>query len=53
MEEIKALQGKTKDQPVVIAADQDVAYKAVVEVMDLLQANGVSKVGLLTRPRSG
>jgi biopolymer transport protein TolR len=53
VEEIKSLQGKTKDQPVVIAADQDVAYKSVVEVMDLLQSNGVSKVGLLTRPRSG
>ena len=53
VQEIKSLQGKTKDQPVVIAADQDVAYKAVVEVMDLLQSNGVSKVGLLTRPRSG
>jgi biopolymer transport protein ExbD len=38
---------------VVIAADQDVAYKSVVEVMDLLQSNGVRKVGLLTRPRSG
>jgi biopolymer transport protein TolR len=53
VKEIKALQARMKDQPVVIAADQDVAYKSVVEVMDLLQSNGVSKVGLLTRPRSG
>jgi len=53
VKEIKALQARMKDQPVVIAADQDVAYKSVVEVMDLLQSTGVSKVGLLTRPRSG
>ena len=45
--------GRNKDQPVVIAADQDVQYKLVVEVMDVLQSNGVGKVGLLTKPRSG
>jgi len=37
-------------QPVVIAADRDVAYRHVVEVMDLLQNNGIARVGLLTRP---
>jgi biopolymer transport protein TolR len=44
---------KGADQPVVIAADQDVAYKHVVRVMDLLQSNGIARVGLLTRPASG
>ena len=49
--ELKKLQSKP-DQPVVIAADQDVAYKHVVRIMDLLQSNGVARVGLLTRPGS-
>jgi biopolymer transport protein TolR len=51
--EVKAMIARNKDQPVVIAADQDVQYKVVVEVMDVLQTNGVAKVGLLTKPRSG
>ena len=51
--EVKQIVSRSREQPVVIAADQDVAYKVVVEVMDLLQSNGVAKVGLLTRPRSG
>jgi biopolymer transport protein TolR len=51
--EVKAMIARNKDQPVVIAADQDVQYKVVVEVMDVLQSNGVVKVGLLTKPRSG
>jgi len=50
---VKEIVSRDREQPVVIAADQDVAYKVVVEVMDLLQTNGVAKVGLLTRPRSG
>jgi biopolymer transport protein TolR len=50
--ELKKLQSRA-DQPVVIAADQDVPYKHVVRVMDLLQSNGVARVGLLTRPSSG
>jgi len=51
--EVKAMIARDKEQPVVIAADQEVQYKVVVEVMDILQSNGVAKVGLLTRPRSG
>jgi biopolymer transport protein TolR len=50
--ELKKLQSRA-DQPVVIAADQDVAYKHVVRIMDLLQSNGVTRVGLLTRSGSG
>ena len=36
----------------VIAADKDVRYEAVLEVMDMLQQNQVRKVGLLAKPRS-
>jgi biopolymer transport protein TolR len=53
IKEIKARQGRNKEQPVVISADQDVIYKEVLEVMDLLQSNGVAKVGLLAKPRAG
>ena len=34
-----------------IAADKDVRYEAVLEVMDMLQQNQVRKVGLLAKPR--
>jgi biopolymer transport protein TolR len=51
--EVKAVLARDARQPVVIAADQDVQYKVVVEIMDALQSNGVAKVGLLTKPRSG
>jgi len=33
------------------AADKDVRYEAVLEVMDTLQQNQVKKVGLLAKPR--
>ena len=51
---VKAIQEKQKtnpDQAVVIAADKDVRYEAVLEVMDTLQQNQVKKVGLLAKPR--
>ena len=53
---VKAIQEKQKtnpDQAVVIAADKDVRYEAVLEVMDTLQQNQVKKVGLLAKPRGG
>jgi biopolymer transport protein TolR len=53
IKEVKARQARNKEQPVVISADQDVVYKEVLEVMDLLQSNGVAKVGLLAKPRAG
>ena len=37
------------DQAVVIAAAGSVRYDAVVEVLDMLQRNGIRKVGLLAR----
>ena len=48
--EVKQRLGTSQDQAVVIAADRDVAYRHVVEVMDLLQSNGIPRGGLLTRP---
>jgi len=50
---IKQKQATNPEQPVVIAADQNVLYGKVLEVMDILQRNQVKKVGLLARPRSG
>ena len=48
---IRQKQEKNPDQAVVIAADKDVRYEAVLEVMDMLQQNQVRKVGLLAKPR--
>jgi biopolymer transport protein TolR len=50
---IRAKQAKLPDQPVVIAADRAARYEDVLGVLDLLQRNGVRKVGLLARPPSG
>jgi biopolymer transport protein TolR len=50
---IKSKQAKKPNQPVVISADKDVKYEAVIQVMDLLQQNRVKRVGLLAKPRSG
>lgn len=40
------------DQPVVIKADKSARYEDVLGVLDLLQRNGVRRVGLLARPTS-
>jgi biopolymer transport protein TolR len=50
---IKSKQAKKPDQPVVISADKDVKYEAVIDIMDILQKNQVKRVGLLAKPRSG
>ena len=50
---IRQKQKQHPDQAVVIAADKDVRYEAVLEVMDMLQQNQVRKVGLLAKPRGG
>ena len=49
---IRQKQKHSPEQAVVIAADKDVRYEAVLEVMDMLQQNQVRKVGLLAKPRS-
>ena len=50
---IRQKQKKNPDQAVVISADKNVRYEAVLEVMDMLQQNQVRKVGLLAKPRGG
>ncbi len=49
---IRDKQTRNPDQAVVISADKEVRYEAVLEVMDMLQQNRVQKVGLLARPRN-
>ena len=49
---IRQKQAKHPEQAVVIAADKDVRYEAVLDVMDMLQQNQVRKVGLLAKPRT-
>jgi biopolymer transport protein TolR len=47
---VKEKQAKSPDQAVVIGADKDVKYEAVLKVMDQLQRQNVKRVGLLVRP---
>jgi len=49
---IRKKQKSSPQQAVVISADKDVRYESVLEVMDMLQQNQVSRVGLLAKPRS-
>ena len=49
---IKQKQTQSPEQAVVIAADKDVKYEAVLDVMDMLQQNQVKKVGLMVKPRA-
>jgi len=48
---IKQKQSKNAEQPVVIAADKNVRYEEVINVMDILQAQQVKKIGLLASPK--
>jgi len=52
LKEIRAKQTRNPEQAVVISADKDVRYAAVLAVMDMLQENQVRKVGLLAKPRT-
>jgi len=52
LDAIRQKQAANPDQAVVIAADKDVRYEAVLEIMDMLQQNQVKKVGLLAKPRA-
>jgi len=38
------------ERPVVIEADKDARYQDVLDILDVLQRNGVKKVGLMARP---
>lgn len=48
-ERVKKGQGKDANSPVVISADKNVKYEAVVQVMDTLQRAGVQRVGLAVK----
>lgn len=48
---IKQKQAVNSEQPVVIAADKDVRYEEVTNVMDILQQQQVKKIGLLAREK--
>jgi biopolymer transport protein TolR len=49
---IKQAQAARPNQAVVIQADKASRYEDVLAVLDLLQRNGVARVGLLARPAS-
>jgi biopolymer transport protein TolR len=51
LQEIRQKQQRNPEQAVVISADKNVRYEVVLNVMDMLQQNQVSKVGLLAKPR--
>ena len=46
---VKKLQAGNAQVPVVISADRNVKYDAVVKAMDTLQKSGVQRVGLSVR----
>jgi biopolymer transport protein TolR len=48
-ERVKKAQGRDASNPVVISADKNVKYEAVVQVMDTLQRAGVQRVGLAVK----
>ncbi|HUW51028.1 MAG TPA: protein TolR [Sulfuricella sp.] len=50
---VREQQQRNPEQAVVISADKNVRYEAVLNVMDKLQSNHVKKVGLLAKPRAG
>jgi biopolymer transport protein TolR len=49
---VKERQRGSPDQAVVISADKDVRYEAVLKVMDELQRADVKRVGLMVKPAS-
>ena len=47
---VRARQAEHPDMPVLIAADKNVRYEAVLNVMDELQREQIRRVGLLVKP---
>lgn len=47
---VRDAQAVHPDQAVVIAGDRNVRYEEVLQVLDVLQKNHVTRVGLLARP---
>ena len=46
--EVKTMQGENRDTPVIIAADKQLPYEKVIQILNTLQENNVHRVGLLT-----
>ena len=46
---VQKAQGDKPDTPVVVAADKDVRYEAVIDVLKTLQAADIARVGLALR----
>lgn len=51
--QVAELQQGQADTPVVISADRNVKYEAVVKVMDTLQKAGIQRVGLSVKSTGG
>ena len=47
---LRQRQGSSPERPVVIAADKEVRYEAVLKVMDELQRGNIRRVGLAVKP---
>ena len=47
---LKERQRSNPDVPVIISADKNVRYEAVLKVMDELQRGNIKRVGLLVKP---
>jgi biopolymer transport protein TolR len=50
--QLRAAQEANPDQPVVISANKNVRYEVVMQIMDLLQRNNISKIGLLVQQQA-
>ncbi len=50
---VKTKQASSPEQAVVISADKDVRYEAVLKVMDELQRQNVKRIGLMVKPANG
>jgi biopolymer transport protein TolR len=53
VQRVREAQGGSNEVPVVISADREVKYEAVVKVMDALQRAGLQRVGLSVRNAGG
>jgi biopolymer transport protein TolR len=49
---LKDRQSRNADQAVVISAERSLRYEEVMGVLDMLQQNGIRKVGLLAKPQA-
>lgn len=46
---IRELQGEKPDRAVVVAGDKAARYEEILKVMDALQGNGITRIGLLVQ----